>query len=79
MPMIYNMFYRACERSDGAGLGLYIVKEFVEKLTGKMGMSAEFASEMVDYINYISVQDHVIDRELIKLNKYIDEFYIQDR
>ncbi len=31
---IYNMFYRASEKSDGAGLGLYIVKEFVEKLKG---------------------------------------------
>ena len=31
---IYNMFFRATERSDGSGLGLYIVKETLEKLNG---------------------------------------------
>ena len=39
----------------------------------------EFVTEMVDYINYISVQDHVNDRELIKLNKFIEQFYMQAR
>lgn len=33
---IYDMFYRATERSEGAGLGLYIVKETVEKLGGRI-------------------------------------------
>ena len=36
MPNIYNMFYRASEKSDGAGLGLYLVKEFTEKLRGSV-------------------------------------------
>jgi len=30
------MFYRATERSDGSGLGLYIVKEIIEKLGGSI-------------------------------------------
>jgi signal transduction histidine kinase len=34
LPRIFDMFYRATERSEGAGLGLYIVKETLEKLTG---------------------------------------------
>lgn len=34
MPKIYNMFYRGVEESRGAGLGLYIVKEIVNKLDG---------------------------------------------
>ena len=34
------MFYRASERSDGAGLGLYIVKEFVEKLKGTVTVTS---------------------------------------
>jgi len=31
---IFNMFYRATEKMDGSGLGLYIVKEAVDKLHG---------------------------------------------
>lgn len=31
---IFNMFFRATEKSDGSGLGLYIVKEIVNKLKG---------------------------------------------
>jgi len=33
-PHIYEMFYKAHEKSSGTGLGLYIVKETVEKLQG---------------------------------------------
>jgi signal transduction histidine kinase len=32
LPGIFNMFYRATERSEGDGLGLYIVKEMLERL-----------------------------------------------
>jgi signal transduction histidine kinase len=40
MPNIFNMFYRASEKSDGAGLGLYMVKEFVEKLKGSVTVTS---------------------------------------
>ncbi|MGC4022023.1 MAG: HAMP domain-containing sensor histidine kinase [Cyclobacteriaceae bacterium] len=33
---IFNMFYRASEQSDGSGLGLYIVKNAIEKLGGQI-------------------------------------------
>ena len=33
---IFDMFYRASELSTGSGLGLYIVKETLEKLSGKI-------------------------------------------
>lgn len=33
---IFDMFFRATDRSEGAGLGLYIVKETVEKLHGEI-------------------------------------------
>ncbi len=33
---IFKMFYRADETSNGSGLGLYIVKESIEKLQGKI-------------------------------------------
>jgi signal transduction histidine kinase len=31
---IFNMFYRASEKASGSGLGLYIVKESLEKMNG---------------------------------------------
>ena len=37
---IYDMFFRATERSEGAGLGLYIVKETVDKLGGSITTSS---------------------------------------
>lgn len=39
---IFDMFFRATEKSEGAGLGLYIVKETVEKLGGRISTSSEF-------------------------------------
>lgn len=33
---VFEMFYRGTERSQGSGLGLYIVKEAVEKMYGKI-------------------------------------------
>jgi hypothetical protein len=36
LAKIFDMFFRATERSEGAGLGLYIVKETVDKLHGEI-------------------------------------------
>jgi signal transduction histidine kinase len=36
LDRIFEMFYRATEQSDGSGIGLYIVKNAVEKLQGKL-------------------------------------------
>lgn len=33
---IFNMFYRASETSEGSGLGLYIVRETIDKLGGRI-------------------------------------------
>ncbi|HTF18511.1 MAG TPA: hybrid sensor histidine kinase/response regulator [Chryseolinea sp.] len=40
LPQIFNMFFRATERSDGAGLGLYIVKEMISRLKGTIAISS---------------------------------------
>jgi signal transduction histidine kinase len=42
---VFNMFYRATDRSQGAGLGLYIVKEMVEKMEGTIIINSEFGKE----------------------------------
>ena len=36
LARIFEMFYRATEQSDGSGIGLYIVKNAVEKLGGQI-------------------------------------------
>jgi PAS domain S-box-containing protein len=38
---IFDMFYRASENSEGSGLGLYIVKETLEKLGGDISVHSE--------------------------------------
>jgi signal transduction histidine kinase len=41
MEKVFNMFFRATEHGDGSGLGLYIVKEAIEKLGGKIEVSSK--------------------------------------
>ena len=36
LPRIFEMFFRASENADGSGLGLYIVKETLDKLNGEI-------------------------------------------
>ncbi len=36
LPFIFEMFYRASNRAQGSGLGLYIVKNAIERLNGKL-------------------------------------------
>jgi PAS domain S-box-containing protein len=42
LPHIFEMFYRGNIESSGSGLGLYIVKETVEKLGGTIQVASEF-------------------------------------
>ncbi len=37
---VFDMFFRGTERNKGAGLGLYIVREAVEKLNGKISIDS---------------------------------------
>jgi len=47
---VFGMFYRATERSKGAGLGLYIVKEAIDKLNGNIVIQSELGSETLVHI-----------------------------
>ena len=38
---IFEMFYRASNQSDGSGLGLYIVKNAIDKLGGSVSVNSE--------------------------------------
>jgi signal transduction histidine kinase len=60
---IFDMFFRATDRSEGAGLGLYIVKETVEKLHGEitvesvMGEGTVFRIKIPNFDNSVAVSD----------------------
>jgi PAS domain S-box-containing protein len=41
LPNIFDMFVRASESSEGSGLGLYIVKNVIEKLKGEVKLESE--------------------------------------
>jgi signal transduction histidine kinase/streptogramin lyase len=40
---IFNMFFRASDRSKGSGLGLFIAKETVSKLKGTISLKSEYS------------------------------------
>lgn len=40
MVRIFEMFYRAHQQATGSGLGLYIVKEVMDKLNGKISANS---------------------------------------
>jgi signal transduction histidine kinase len=42
IPHVYKMFYRATDKNEGSGLGLYIVKEMVEKINGDIKLSSAY-------------------------------------
>ncbi|TAH27563.1 MAG: hybrid sensor histidine kinase/response regulator [Cytophagales bacterium] len=41
IPNIFKMFYRATRESTGSGIGLYIVKEAVDKVNGSIEVNSE--------------------------------------
>jgi signal transduction histidine kinase len=41
LPNLYKMFYRATDDGAGSGLGLYIVKEAIDKLNGRISIESE--------------------------------------
>ena len=41
LDKIFTMFYKAGTQSKGSGIGMYIVKDAVEKLNGKLGITSE--------------------------------------
>ncbi|HYG19859.1 MAG TPA: PAS domain S-box protein [Ohtaekwangia sp.] len=41
---VFNMFYRATDRSQGSGLGMYIVQQAVHKLKGEIRVKSEYGT-----------------------------------
>ncbi len=56
IDQIYNMFFRATDESKGAGLGLYIVKETLEKLNGTISVESTLGQETTFTVTVPNVQ-----------------------
>jgi signal transduction histidine kinase len=44
LDKVFNMFFRATEKAEGSGLGLYIVKQTVEKLKGTIRIRSTYGT-----------------------------------
>jgi len=53
--------------------------EFIRAFSQKTSATYSFAQEVVNHINYVSVQKQINDSELIKLNRLIEQFYNQSK
>lgn len=54
---IFNMFFRGTVRSKGAGLGLYIVRETINKLGGRIGVHSTYGEGTIvdlELVNHLS-------------------------
>jgi hypothetical protein len=49
--------------------------EFIETVVWKTGADTAFIKDLIGYINYVSQQTKVTDKELIELNHLIEKFY----
>ncbi|MBO6517960.1 MAG: PAS domain S-box protein [Bacteroidia bacterium] len=59
LESIFQLFYRASSNSKGTGIGLYIVKETVDKLKGKIDVSSEYGKGTtftVTFKNFLGVK-----------------------
>jgi hypothetical protein len=52
-------------------------KEFIENLSLRTGVTKDFIVELINYIDYIQVQERVSDHDLMMLNHLIEKFYTQ--
>jgi len=53
---IFDMFYRANEASKGSGLGLYLVKETIDKLNGEIDVNSQIGNGITYTISIPSMR-----------------------
>jgi len=54
---VFKMFYRGTDKSDGAGLGLYIVQEVIQKLKGNITVTSELGKGTIFTIGLPQLED----------------------
>ncbi len=65
LPHIFEMFYRATDTSKGSGIGLYIVKNAIEKLGGTIKVKSEHGKGTSFIINLPVVKETSINRDAL--------------
>jgi signal transduction histidine kinase len=44
VPHLFDMFFRATEKAEGSGLGLYIVKQAIQRIGGFIAVTSQFGA-----------------------------------
>ncbi len=60
-PKIFNMFYRASENSFGSGLGLYIARQAVERLSGEIKIDSKLGVGTTFTITLPNLESKIFD------------------
>lgn len=61
IPHIFEMFYRATDTSKGSGIGLYIVKNAVDKLNGTIHIESKHGEGTSFVVNLPSLKNETLD------------------
>lgn len=59
LPRIYDMFYRAVEHSQGTGIGLFLVRETVRMLRGKIAVKSKLGEWTVFYLTIPNLKGNI--------------------
>lgn len=57
LDKVFDMFFRATDKSEGSGLGLYIVKQTIEKLSGRIEIQSEYGAGTIIEIYLPSIEN----------------------
>ncbi|GAB1857203.1 hypothetical protein MHTCC0001_20390 [Flavobacteriaceae bacterium MHTCC 0001] len=49
--------------------------DFIKKLAGKAGRKKEDVAQLINYIKWLRTKDELSEQSLVKLNKFIEDFY----
>ncbi|WP_203258542.1 DUF4350 domain-containing protein [Hyunsoonleella ulvae] len=52
-------------------------EDFIEKLSGKAGRKQEDVKQLINYIKWLRTKDELSEQSLVKLNRFIEDFYAQ--
>ncbi|MDF9799398.1 PAS domain S-box-containing protein [Catalinimonas alkaloidigena] len=63
LPKIFEMFYRATDRKSGTGLGLYLVKETLDKLGGNIEVESTYGEGTTFKVQLPEIIDKELERK----------------
>ncbi len=65
LPRVFDMFFRATSKSDGSGLGLYIVKQTIQQIGGKIQVESSVGEWTRFHITIPNLQSGVLHPPLV--------------